>query len=80
MSDDGTVLLIGAKGKRASYTYYLNNGVWALEAERYGSVTATLSLYGGSVGVSGDGFYGAVGANNLTIGGTTNAGACFIFN
>ena len=80
LSDDGTVLLIGAKGKRASYTYYLNNGVWALEAERYGSVTATLSLYGGSVGVSGDGFYGAVGANNLTIGGTTNAGACFIFN
>ena len=80
LSDDGTVLLIGAKGKQASYIYHLNDGVWTLEAERYGSVTGSASLYGVGVGVSRDGFYGAVGASGLTIGGTTNAGACFIFN
>ncbi len=84
LSNDGSRALIGKLGDAANtngaYVFTRSGTTWTQEQKIIGSDTVSGDNFGCSVSLSSDGSRAIIGAQKADPGGTTDAGAAYIFN
>ena len=83
ISDDGNTAIVGARGEDtstgAAYIFTRSNSNWTQQQKIQSSDKQANDFFGSSVAISGDGNTAIVGAVYEDPGGTTDAGAAYIF-